>query len=40
MTSKLTWGMKNINVNMVKARMVNSMWKMYWAVDVIRGMWV
>lgn len=39
-TSELTWGTKNIKMSITKTKIINSMWKMCWAVDVLRRYWV
>jgi hypothetical protein len=39
-TSGLTWGTLIITMDITKTEIINSMWKMCWAVDVLRKMWV
>jgi hypothetical protein len=35
-TSGLTWGTLIITMDITKTKIINSMWKMCWAVDVLR----
>jgi hypothetical protein len=39
-TSELTWGTLIITMDITKTEIINSMWKMCWAVDVLKEMWV
>jgi hypothetical protein len=36
-TSGLTWGTLIITMDITKTKIINSMWKMCWAMDVLRG---
>jgi hypothetical protein len=38
-TSGLTWGTLII-MDITKTKIINSMWKMCWAMDVLRETWV
>jgi hypothetical protein len=35
-TSELTWGTLIITMDITKTKIINSMWKMCWAVDVLK----
>jgi hypothetical protein len=39
-TSELTWGTVIITMDITKTKIINSMWKMCWAMDVLRMLWV
>ena len=39
MTSKLTWGTKIINRDIIRMKIVNGMWKMGNAMDIVRKYW-
>ena len=39
MTSRLTWGMKIINRDIIRMKIVNGMWKMGNAMDIVRKYW-
>jgi hypothetical protein len=36
MTSRLTWGTKIINKDVIRMKIVNGMWKMGNAMDIVR----
>ena len=39
-TSELTWGTLIITMDITKTEIINSMWKMCWAMDVLKETWV
>ena len=39
MTSRLIWGTKIINRDIIRMKIVNGMWKMGNAMDIVRKYW-
>jgi hypothetical protein len=39
MTSRLTWGTKIINRDIIRMKIVNGMWNMGNAMDIVRKYW-
>jgi hypothetical protein len=39
MTSRLTWGTKIINRDVIRMKIVNGMWNMGNAMDIVRKYW-
>jgi hypothetical protein len=39
MTSRSTWGTKIINKDVIRMKIVNGMWKMGNAMDIVRKYW-